>query len=298
LVAVVVLVFVRPREGDFQQATEPASVDVVMLPPGAPDAEPTARPVPNPTTIDPGPSNEPKLKPAPPAVALPRPAPPAELPLPPTPPQELPQVRPGITVAPAPPLEPLPLPPPLPDEATALPRPVPKPAPPPKPAPAPRPAMQPIAPSINFGSAAIPRDRPAPSAPQRRGIDLALGPEARSSRGAVPRNPTAVDGMIRVEGADVGGDWIKQLHEWWDRHSYYPSQAAEQGEDGTTRVRMVVNRSGRVEKVELEMRSGSQWLDMGSLAIFRNAMLPPFPLSTPQERAELLLTINFILVRR
>ena len=114
----------------------------------------------------------------------------------------------------------------------------------------------------------------------------------------MPRNPTAVDGMIRVEGADLGGDWIRLLHEWWDRHAYYPPQAAAQGEDGMTRVRMVVNRSGRVERVELETRSGSQWLDMGSLAIFRGAMLPPFPLSTPQERAELLLTINFILVRR
>ena len=88
------------------------------------------------------------------------------------------------------------------------------------------------------------------------------------------------------------------MHEWWDRHGYYPRQAAEQGEDGTTRLRVRVDRSGRVREVTLEMRSGSQWLDMGSLAIFRDAMLPPFPPSSPQSEATLYLTLNFILIRR
>ena len=104
--------------------------------------------------------------------------------------------------------------------------------------------------------------------------------------------------MVRVEGADLGGDWLRALHEWWERHGYYPRQAAAQGEDGTTRVRLLVDRSGRVREAELEMRSGSQWLDMGSLAIFRNAMLPPFPPATPQNEVTLHLTLNFILIRR
>jgi TonB family protein len=293
LAVLLMLVVERSRQAEFQRATEPASVDVVMVPPGAPEAEPTQKPAPNPTTIDAGPGKEPKLAPVPPppgAAVPPSPVapPPLALPLPPAPPQELPQAPPAITAAPR-----------LPEEPTAPPiRPAPPVPRPVMPAPAPHPAMRPIAPSINFGAASVPRERPVPESPRRRGIDLALGPEARASRGAVPRNPIAADGMIRVDGADLGGDWIRLLHEWWDRHAYYPPQAAAEGEDGTTRVRLVVNRSGKVEKVELETRSGSQWLDVGSLAIFRNAMLPPFPLSTPQDRADLLLTINFILVRR
>jgi len=37
---------------------------------------------------------------------------------------------------------------------------------------------------------------------------------------------------------------------------------------------------------------------MGSLAIFRNQMLPPFPPATPQGNVTLHLTLNFILIRR
>ena len=134
--------------------------------------------------------------------------------------------------------------------------------------------------------------------PERQhGIDLALGPLARNSNGAVPRNPATPQPMVQIEGADLGDDWLRALHEWWNRHGYYPRQAAAQGEDGTTRLRVRVERSGRVREVTLEMRSGSQWLDMGSLAIFRDAMLPPFPPSTPQNEATLYLTLNFILIR-
>ena len=294
LAVLLMLVVERSRQADLQRATEPASVDVVMVPPGAPEAEPTQKPVPNPTTVDAGPGKEPKLAPVPPppgAAVPPSPVapPPRALTLPPAPPQELPQAPPTITATPR-----------LPRGTGS----------------AARPARAAGAKARDAGPDAAPGHAPDRAVDQFRrgvgparaagaqiaaagGIDLALGPEARASRGAVPRNPIAADGVdTRVEGADLGGDWIRLLHEWWDRHAYYPPQAAAQGEDGTTQVRLVVNRSGKVEKVELKSRSGSQWLDVGSLAIFRNAMLPPFPLSTPQDRADLLLTINFILVRR
>jgi TonB family protein len=104
--------------------------------------------------------------------------------------------------------------------------------------------------------------------------------------------------MVRVEGAQVGSDWLASLHEWWDRHSYYPEEAAVAGEDGTVQVHLVVDRDGHVRSVELETRSGSKWLDLGSLAVFRGAQLPPFPLSTPEPRADLHITIQYVLLRR
>ena len=263
-----------------RNAGEPASVDVVMLPPGAPELPPSPEPEPNPTTTEPPMPSEPlPLPPTPPSQPPPAEAPPA----PPTPPQA----------------EQLPLPPPpppAPPQEAAL-RPLP---PPPRPRPPPPPAFpRPIARSLTDLTLSTPgAAMPAPAPQPRQGINLALGPVARASNGAVPRNPTSTDTTVRVEGADLGPDWIRLLHEWWDRHGYYPRQAAEQGEDGTSRVRVVVDRSGRVHEVVLEMRSGSQWLDMGSLAIFRGAMLPPFPPSTPQNEATLHLTLNFILFRR
>jgi protein TonB len=198
---------------------------------------------------------------------------------------------------PVPPLPPVP-------EEEALPIPSLPPAPPQPSAPRPpRPAAsfpRPIARSLadmGLGSSSAAAPSHVPRASPGRGIDLALGPVARASNGAVPRNPDGTGDMVQVAGADLGADWLHQLHEWWNRHGYYPRQAAEQGEDGSTRLRVRVERSGRVREVTLEMRSGSQWLDMGSLAIFRDAMLPPFPPATPQNEATLYLTLNFILIR-
>ena len=128
-------------------------------------------------------------------------------------------------------------------------------------------------------------------------LDLGLGPAARNSRGEPPGGRQDLDSFVRVEGAQVGSDWLQQLHEWWDRHAYYPQQAAANGEDGTVRLHMVVTRNGQVQSVEVQERSGSQWLDMGSLAIFRGARLPPFPPTTPEDHADLYLTIMYTLIR-
>ncbi len=102
--------------------------------------------------------------------------------------------------------------------------------------------------------------------------------------------------MIHVRGAHVGKDWIEMLHEWWLQHSYYPQEAARLGEDGTVQIHVRVDRYGRVQEVGLESTSGSTWLDAGAQAVFRNAMLPPFPVSTPEPMADLDLTIDFVLV--
>lgn len=293
LAALLVLLYV-PEPPMARNAGDEAEVDVVMLPPGAVEAPPTPEREPHPTTPVP-PMPEPPVAQAVP----PQPAPaPAE---PPPQPQALPLPPPPPPVAEE---EELPLPPP-PPPAPAPPRPAARPpAPAPVRPPAPNPFPSPIARSLadlSPGRAAVAPAPPVPPAEPRpaRGLNLALGPQARASNGAVPRNPdSSLSDTVRIEGADLGEDWLRALHEWWNRHGYYPRQAAAEGEDGSTRVRLRVERSGRVEEAELEMRSGSQWLDMGSLAIFRNAMLPPFPPSTPQNEVTLHVTLNFILLHR
>jgi TonB family protein len=143
---------------------------------------------------------------------------------------------------------------------------------------------------------------PNPPAPERTArshgaLDLSVGPQALNSVGAPPRSTHGLDAEIRVEGADVGDDWIQRLHEWWDRHSFYPEEAVMNGEDGVVEIHMVIQRDGRVESVQVVSSSGSRWLDMAGVSVFRNAHLRPFPLSTPQPQADVYVSLHYILVR-
>jgi periplasmic protein TonB len=144
---------------------------------------------------------------------------------------------------------------------------------------------------------------PSSNAPERStlghgALDLSLGPQALNSSGAPPRSTHGLDASIRVEGADLGDDWIQQLHDWWDRHSYYPQEALLNGEDGTVQIHLVIQRDGRVTGIEMLSSSGSRWIDMAGESVFRNAALRPFPLSTPQPKADIYLSLQYILIRR
>jgi TonB family protein len=277
--ALVLALLVFPlRQPPVPDVAEPGTVDVVMVPAGVPEASAEQPPEPNPATLE-------RPVPAlPPAPEVPPPSPPvAAAPEPLPAPQEQPPV------------------PPEPEEPAATPAPPPVPRLPARPAPArpapfPRPVTRSFA-DLGADLRAAPPPEPPPPLP-RGSMNLAIGPEARASNGAVPVNPDSPRGMVRIEGADLGAEWERALLAWWDQHSFYPHQAVENDEEGTNRLRILVDRTGQVHSVVLEMRSGSQWLDLGSLAIFRDAKLPPFPLSTPQNEATLHLTIDYILIRR
>jgi len=302
LLLVLALLFLPQRQPETPDIGEAGTVDVVMVPAGVPEAPAELPPEPNPATP------EPPM----PALPLPPPAPPsppvAAAPAPPPAPPENPPAPPAPEALAAPPA-PLPVPqtrpsaPPEPEEAAAPPAPPPRPPTPPRPAavrptPFPRPVARSFA-DLGTGLRTESRPEPEPAPPLPRGaMNLAIGPEARASKGSIPLNPDSTRGILRIEGADLGEDWARALLAWWNEHSFYPHQAAENDEDGTNRLRVLVDRTGRVHSVELEMRSGSQWLDMGSLAIFRDARLPPFPLATPQNEATLHLTIQYILIHR
>ncbi len=101
----------------------------------------------------------------------------------------------------------------------------------------------------------------------------------------------------RISGADLGSDWISLYTAWVRAHLYYPEQAALNGEDGTNEVIIQINRAGKVLSVELVTRSGSQWLDLSSTGMFRNARVPPFPADVTGDTATIDQTIHYILRR-
>lgn len=83
---------------------------------------------------------------------------------------------------------------------------------------------------------------------------------------------------------------------YWLRHRYYPRQAAENGEDGTVDVELVVNRYGVVQSATVVSRSGSAFLDMAAVGTFRGAQLPPIPREI-EAPYTVTLTIHYILLR-
>jgi TonB family protein len=135
------------------------------------------------------------------------------------------------------------------------------------------------------------------------GAPLRPAPQAhaapkQASYGPAARGPLSFGRFARVTQGHVDPNWLSLLHEWWDRHGYYPEQAVANREDGTVGITIVVDRYGHVHRVTRERRSGSVWLDMAAEATFRDASLPPFPPDTSDDQITVDLTITYMLVRR
>lgn len=236
-----------------------------VLPEPEAEPEPTRESAPaSPPQARPEPAPEPS--PEPPAVRLAEPEPI----VPPLSPQTL-----------APDLPPLAAPPPLPPEPMPT-----RPRPQTQQRPAPGAFPPPI--DLNFGRAAS--RAPMPRVPgSSRAIDLSLG--------APKLGPNKSEAFFDIRAANIGADWAQGLAAYWRRHRYYPPQAAQNGEDGTVEIQIVVNRQGRVESVEIQRRSGSPWLDMAAVGTWRNAQLEPLPAENTDRTITIPLTINYLLIR-
>jgi len=299
---------VAPALPSAQQAEVPAPEDALAGPPApSPTSEPSPDGVPSELpeaaqAVPPPPAAPDTPAPAEAAAAAPQPAAtvgpqslafapeaaPAEVP-PPAPVEVIPEPAAPPEVRLEPPMEQQPSPR---QEAIIMPQP-PRPLPPapPRARPAPRPAPGTLANpmDLSFGPAA---PRPAPgrrSAVASRAIDLSPGPPRQG--------PARSDPYAEIRAANASADWNRGLMSYWLRHRYYPQQAVQDGEDGTVIIELTVNRSGRVESVELKSRSGSQWLDMAALGTFRNGQLPPFTPEMTGDRITFPIPIHYILIR-
>jgi len=241
----------------------PTESQVPELPP-----EPQSTP-PEPALI---PEPEPEPEPAPEAAPAPEPptvrlAVPGPTPAPLSPQALVPELP---ALVPPPPLPPAPPNPPQ----QALQHPLPGAFPPPI--------------DLNFGPAAS--RAPAPRiGKSSRAIDLSLG--------APKPGPNKSEAFFDIRAANIGADWAQGLAVYWRAHRYYPQQAAQNGEDGTVEIQLVVNRLGRVESVEIQRRSGSPWLDMAAIGTWRNAQLAPLPAENTDRTITIPLTINYVLIR-
>ena len=280
-----------------EAAPEPPVQQAEPEPPPEPpvqQAEPEPQPEPPVQQAEPEPQPEPPVQQAQPEPQPPEPPQPEQEPEtaqqepPPEPQQQQAQPAPRVSPFPAPEEE-SPDAPPFAGEPFRVPE-----APPPLPRPRSPYAGVPVLPSNPF---AAPRAAPATPRPPRRGLDLALGPVMPAPR--VGGGQGAPDSTMSVRGAEnLGADWRALFRAWLERHSRYPQEAAMMGQDGPVTVRFTMDRYGKVKAVELIHRSGSMYLNAATVGLLRGQTLPPFLPGTPQDEAEIDLTINYILIRR
>ncbi len=257
---------------------------------GAPErpAEPESNP-PSGALEEPAPSDAAEEEaPPPPLAAVEPPVPeqartPPEQPAPPRP--EDAQV--AESDLPHPEGQPIPPPPPAapqPQRQAALTPPLPRPPRPVPPPPEPLPGL------LMPDARGFLQPPPRPAGP-RRGLDLSPGRIPQSGR-------DSPEAQVLVKGAKVGPDWRNAFRRWLEEHGRYPANAAVVGEQGTTRIELIVDPDGRVRSGRLVQRSGSVWLDAGTVSLFRNAVLPPFPPGADPSGVTVDLTINYVLIRR
>ncbi len=117
---------------------------------------------------------------------------------------------------------------------------------------------------------------------------MSLGPASKGTADPTPFSD-------RDEEAE-GTDWRNALSRWVSEHAYYPEQARREGEEGDAKVRVVAAPDGRVKEVELIGKSGSMWLDLALLALFRDQHIPPLPYGVT-EPIDFNFTMHYILIR-
>lgn len=287
ILAALLFLHFQPRQEE--NWLPPPSYDVIYQNGGAKRAPSIPNPVPRNRNLPPSPPQASSA--APPALPTP-PVPPA----PPVTAQAAPAPAPSRTSPSPPPVaKPTPSPPEQMETAIQLAPPVFQ--PPPLEMPKPRPAMVRPAP--------VPRSHPAfpmpmsyslgrptrsqiRSAQPQRGFDLAFAPLGSGSDRYQPQ--------ARSDNPAVGADWLSEVAAWWHQHAYYPPQAGMNGEQGDVTVEMTVQHDGKVTYVHLERRSGSQWLDMASVAVFRDADLPPLPPEVRDKDITLHFTIHYVII--
>jgi periplasmic protein TonB len=269
--------------------TPPAPTPPVPTPSAVPPVEPAPTPTPPAAEQPQTPPEQPPAEQAPsPPVQPPAeqaPSPPSvQIPMPPLPPP----AEQAPLPPPPPPAEPTPTRPPSP---TAKPLPPPRVRPPARMAEPHRPSDFPAPMDFSFGSPKLASPSPARprSAPRIPGtIDMSLGPAAKGAADSSPFSEHDADA--------AGADWRNALSRWVSEHAYYPEQAVRDDAEGDAKVHVHADPDGRVREVELVGKSGSMWLDMALLALFRDQHIPPLP-SGDHDPIDFDFTMHYVLIR-
>ncbi len=90
---------------------------------------------------------------------------------------------------------------------------------------------------------------------------------------------------LRIEGAELGPDWIKALQAWWDKRAYYPKEASANDESGVVKLQLKIHSDGQIWGVRIEQSSGFKSLDQAGFIVVHEELLPRFPPGTRARQA-------------
>ena len=178
------------------------------------------------------------------------------------------------------------------EEKTAIPSP-PIPAPPP-----PEPVMETVPPPPAKAKP-IPKPKPAPKpepvvqkpAPAPEPAPVAAQPVERPAETA-PSPPPAVAPLDTAAVAE----YERLLVAWLEKHKKYPRRAKRLRIEGEGWLRIVIDRTGRTQQIELERRTGNRLLDKAALEMARRANpFPPMPEGDPRQKLEFVVPVAFVL---
>ncbi len=126
----------------------------------------------------------------------------------------------------------------------------------------------------------------------------AQGPAAEPERaGAGPGGAGAPDGP---DAAAAREGYLRAIRALIERHKRYPRAALRRGQQGTCVVRVEVDRSGTLERVEVVRSSGFRSLDRAAVDTFRKRIrrFPPAPEALPGDPLVLEVPVVFRISRR
>lgn len=152
-------------------------------------------------------------------------------------------------------------------------------------APAPKPVVKPRRPQ----QAMQPRSDTPVSAP------------AETAAAAVPQPPVSAPALPQppVATAQAMTPYAPILLDWLARHRDYPRAARLRRQEGTPRIALTLDRSGRLLGLELSEASGHDLLDQAALEMARRAApFPPPQLPPGSEKATFIIPVQFHLERR
>jgi periplasmic protein TonB len=119
-------------------------------------------------------------------------------------------------------------------------------------------------------------ETPTPT-PTQASAPAPSSPAAQPNLAAPPETGQPSASSQAPSPAPITPAWREGLAAWLAQHKSYPEEARKRGTEGTVGVRFTVDRAGSVTDVIVVRGSGSAILDAATVAMLRNALLPPPP---------------------
>ncbi len=119
-----------------------------------------------------------------------------------------------------------------------------------------------------------------------------LEPEPMSEPTPAPpveNSPVAIDAVATAR-------YEQLLVAWLEKHKKYPRRAKRLRIEGEGMLRILINRNGQTQQVNLQQRTGNRLLDKAALEMAQRANpFPPMPLNDPRAQLEFVVPVAFVL---